>query len=212
MPAEMDIAKVWDKAVDQVKMKVIHPTLWRALEAGVPIVVEDDQFIVGFPPGSYHMSGHLTISEHRNAIEVALKAFSGRSLNLRIIEGDSIQDWEGVKEKDQRVQELKDASYQKHQDVAAVMKAWESLFENVGRRYAAMQLHGLPQMRAKFIVEMLKRISDAMDELMPEKPDELSERTLARVIERVGTMVEAPASMLALELMRYRAAKKSGGA
>ena len=212
MPAETDIAKIWDKVVDQVKMKVIHPTLWKALEVGVPIVIEGGNFVVGFAPGSYHMSGHLTISEHRNAIEIALKEFTGKSLNLCVIEGDSLQDWQGVKDKDQRVQAIKDERYQKGQDAAVVMKAWENLFENVGRRYAAMQLRGLPQNRAKYIVEMLKRISDAIDELMPDKPDELSERSLGRVIERVGTITETPASMIALELMRYRAAKKSGGA
>lgn len=210
MPAEMNIAGIWDKVVDQVKHKVIHPTLWKALEAGTPVVIEEGQFVVGFEPGAYHMSGHLTISEHRNAIEKAIKEFSGMSLNLRVIEGDSAQDWNSVKEKEQRVQVLKDERYQKGQDAAAVMKAWENLFEHVGRRYASMQLRGLPQMRAKYIVEMLKRISDAIDELMPAQPDELSERSLGRVIERVATMVEAPASMIALELMRYRAGKKGG--
>jgi len=210
MPAEIDINNVWNKVVDRVKMTVIHPTLWKALEAGIPVTIEEGQFVVGFPPGSYHMSGHLTISEHKNAIQTAIKAFSGSSLDLRVIEGDSLQDWHAVKEKEVRSQALRDASYQKSQDAAAVTKAWENLFENVGRRYASMQLRGLPQMRAKFIVEMLKRISDAIDELMPDPPDELSERSLARVIERVGTMVESPSSMIALELMRYRAAKKGG--
>ena len=205
MPAEMDLDKLWNKAVDQVKMKVIHPTLWKALEQGTPITIEDGQFVVGYAAGSYHMSGHLTISEHRNAIEIALKEFSGMPLNLRVIEGDSLQDWQAVKAKDQRVQVLRDERYQKGQDAAAITKAWEDLFENAGRRYASTKLHGLPQMRAKYIVEMLKRLSDAIDQLMPDPPDELSQRSLARVIERVGTMVEAPASMIALELMRYRA-------
>ena len=212
MPAEKDIGKLWDKVVDRVKMKVIHPTLWRSLEAATPIAMEDGLFIVGFAPGSYHMSGHLTISEHRNAIQNALKEFSGTPLNLRVIEGDSLADWQAVKDKDERVQVLQDERYRKGQDAAAITKAWEDLFENAGRRYASTKLHGLPQMRAKYIVEMLKRLSDAIDQLMPEPPDELSERSLARVIERVGTMVEAPASMIALELMRYRAARKSGGA
>ena len=212
MPAQSELEKLWNKVVDQVKMKVIHPTLWRSLEAGTPITVEDGQFVVGFAPGSYHMSGHLTISEHKNAIENALKTFSGTPLSLRVIEGDSLQDWQAVKEKEQRVQVLQDERYRKGQDAAAITKAWENLFENAGRRYASMHLRGLPQMRAKYIVEMLKRLSDAIDELMPDKPDELSERSLARVIERVGTITETPASMIALELMRYRAAKRSGGA
>lgn len=205
MPAESDIKKLWDKVVDKVKMRVIHPTLWKSLEQATPIIIEDGQFVVGFAAGAYHMSGHLTISEHKNAIQTALKEFSGMPLSLCVIEGDSLQDWQAVKVKDQRVQVLRDERYQKGQDAAAITKAWEDLFENAGRRYASTKLHGLPQMRAKYIVEMLKRLSDAIDQLMPAQPDELSERSLARVIERVASVVEAPASMIALELMRYRA-------
>lgn len=205
MPAETDIKKLWDKVVDKVKMRVIHPTLWKSLEQATPIIIEDGQFVVGFAAGSYHMSGHLTISEHKNAIQTALKEFSGMPLSLCVIEGDSLQDWQAVKVKDQRVQVLRDERYQKGQDAAAITKAWENLFENAGRRYASTKLRGLPQMRAKYIVEMLKKLSDAIDELMPAQPDELSERSLARVIERVAAVVEAPASMIALELMRYRA-------
>jgi hypothetical protein len=55
---------------------------------------------------------------------------------------------------------------------------------------------------------MLYALSDNMDRLMPEEPDEASERMLARVIDRVAGNAEVPATMVAMELERLRAWQK----
>lgn len=205
MSAEMDIRSLWDKVVDQVKQKVIHPTLWRTLELAVPVTIEDKEFVVGLAPGSYHMSGHMTSSEHKNAIETALRDFSGTSFNLRVIEGTTIEDYRSAKAKDERLRAIKDAAYKKREAETAVTKSWEGLLEAVGRRYASQPLRTLPQFRAIYISEALQLISETMDVLMPEgKGDELAERSLARVIERVGTLAEVPPALIALELKRLR--------
>ena len=206
MQAEVNMSAIWEKVVNQVKLKVIHPTLWRSLELVVPIIIENDQFVVGLAPGNFHLSGHLTGSEHQNAIESALREFAGKSLSLRIIEGTTIQDWMQVKAKDQSMQAMKEAAYRKREVEIAAAKSWEGLLETVGRRYAALHLRQLPQFRAKYIEEMLATISDTMDVLMPEgsPKDELAERSLARVIEKVGTLAEVPPAMIALELRRFR--------
>ena len=211
MEAQIDINSLWNKVVDQVKLKVIHPTLWKALEVAVPIAAENGVFVVGFPSAHLHVSGNLTTSEHKNAIETALREFGGVRFSLRVIEGDAAEDWLAVKDKEARVQVLKETAFEKKQSEAAVVKAWESLFELAGRRYASLSLRALPQNRAEYIKEMLKRISDAMDDLMPEDlpVDEISGRSLARLIDRVATLTESPPALIALELSRYRAGKKS---
>lgn len=206
MRAEVDVKTLWDKAMEQVKLKVIHPTLWRTLEMAVPITVESGQFVIGFKPRDFHMSGHITSSEHKNAIEKAIREIGGASLSLRVIEGDSLQDWAQAKDKEARMQALKEQAYRKAEAESAITKSWEGLLETVGRRYAALPLRQLPQFRARYMVEMLHEISEAMDVLMPEnKPvDEIAERSLARVIEKVGTLTETPSALIALELLRYR--------
>jgi len=210
MQGQIDVKPLWDKVVDRVKMKVIHPTLWRTLEMAVPITAENNEFVVGFAPGDFNMSGHLTTSEHKNAIETALREFSGTHFTLRIIEGDSIQDWLQTKAKDERTRELKDAAYRKREAEAAVTKSWDGLMELVGRRYAALQFRGFPQFRAIYIQQMLQAISETMDVLMPagSPADELAERSLARVIDKVGTLTETPGALIAFELQRFRASNK----
>ena len=85
MQAQMNMQTIWNRVVDEVKHRVIHPTLWKALEAGVPITVEDDQFVVGFPMGTFHLSGHLNSLDHRNVIEATIAKHTGERLSLRII-------------------------------------------------------------------------------------------------------------------------------
>lgn len=210
MSSDFDMNKVWNKVVDAVKLKVIHPTLWITLEAAIPLVVEDDTLVVGFPPSHTHLRGHLTVSEHKNAIEVALTEFAGRRLNLRVIEGETLQDWAHVKQKETHIREMRETDSAKKKSAAAIAKEWENLFETAGRRYANLHLRGLPQNRAKYVGEMIKRISETMDELIPEgtPSDEVTERSLARVIERVGAVTETPPTWIALELLRYRASRK----
>lgn len=211
METEMNLRSVWNKVVERVKLKVIHPTFWKTVEAAVPIAAEDGVFVVGFGPMDYHLSGHMMVSEHKNAIEQALKEFTGAAYAVRVIEGSSLDDWLVAKDKDERSRALKAATYEKEKTDTGITKAWESLLETAGRRYAALHLRQLPQFRAGYIADMLKRMSDTMDQLMPEEKetDELSHRALARVIERVATLAEVPPATIALELLRFRAAKKA---
>lgn len=202
----MDIKVVWDKTVNQVKLEVIHPTLWRTMELVVPITVEDDEFVIGLSSRDYHLSGHLTVSEHKNAIEKAIRKFGGAPLGLRVIEGDTLQDWLAVKVKDERLQEIKEVARQKLEKESAVTRSWDGLIEQVGRRYAAVPFRQFPQFRARYIEDVLQAISETIDILMPDGSpmNEIAERSLARVIEKVGTLTETPPAMIALELERFR--------
>jgi hypothetical protein len=202
---EAALRACWGRVVDRIKHEIIHPTLWRSLEASVPVTVEGSEFVVGFAPGNFHMSGHLLTSEHKNSIERALRDELKRPCSLRIIEGTAIQDWVNTKAKDESRETMHEIARQKAAKEIAASRSWDSLMEMSGRKYAGMQLRQLPQTRAVYVQEMVQAISDAMDELMPKSAaDELAERSLARVIEKVATYADVPALVIALEIHRYR--------
>lgn len=203
---QIDINVLWDEVVDNVKHKVIHPTLWRTLEKAGPVLIDGKFFVVGFKPTDFNMSGHLTSAEHRNAIESALQEYSGERLVLRVIEGQTAADWKHVLDQEADAGKIADAAQKKRDRESAVTKTWEGLYEQVGRGYANLALRQLPQARARFIEAVIVDIADAMDELIPEgkKADELTERSLARVIDRAGTLTDVSPALIALELKRYR--------
>lgn len=207
----MDIQAIWHRTTERVKDKVIHPTLWRALEAGNPITVEGDYFVVGFAPDQMHMSGHLNSSEHRNAIETALAGYSGKKLRLLIIDGVSLEDWENYKARQRAAAQSRERARTRATVEMAAAKSWDGVLEQMGRTYAAMNLRQLPQVRADYLLRSIELISEAMDELYnDEAPDEPSQRALARVLDRVGTLTEVAPALIGYELLKYRRAKKEG--
>ena len=206
MTRQVDVEAVWDKVVEDVKQKVIRPTLWRSMEIAVPIIVESGWFVVGFPPGSFHMTGNLTTADHQHAIERAIFQFAGERLKLIIIERDSLDDWTHAKYKDQHVERLRDEARAQREKESSTSQSWETLLEQISRRYAAAPLRGLPQGRARYMKDILLLISSVMDELMPRgaEADELTERQLARAFEKVAQLTDIPATIIALELLNLR--------
>lgn len=206
MQAETKMRTVWSRVVDEVKHKVIHPTLWKALEASVAVTIEDGEFVVGFPAGTFHLSGNLMSLDHKNVIEGSIARHAGERLLLRIIEGGTMDDWQAVKVKEAHAAALREAAAAKHEDETSSVRIWDKLLDQVGRKYATMPLRQLPQSRAAYIAEALRMISDAMDRLIPagQEPDELTQRSLGRVIEKVANLVEVPSTLVALELIRAR--------
>lgn len=206
----MDLAAAWNTAAERVKREIVQTTLWQALEAAVPVAAEEGAFVVGLGPTDYHLAGHLLDSEHKIAMERALRDLTGRAFELRVIEGVTEDDWAAVKDRDERKRVLRRETLEKDRVQGEKMKTWEKLLETVGRRYAVLPYRALPQFRAKYLAEMIGHISDAMDELMPggNEIDEISERSLARVIERVATLADVPPVLIATELLRFRTAKR----
>lgn len=206
MQAETNIRTVWNRVVDEVKHKVIHPTLWKALEASVAVTIEDGQFVVGFPMGTFHLSGNLMSLDHKNVIEASIAKYAGERLSLRIIEGGTTDDWQALKIKEAHAAALREAAALKHEDETSSVRVWDALLDQVARKYATIPFRQLPQSRAAYIADALRMISEAMDRLIPagQEPDELTQRALGRVIEKVANLVEVPSTLVALELMRAR--------
>lgn len=206
MQAQTNIQTIWYRVVDEVKNRVIHPTLWKALEAGVAVTIDEGEFVVGFPMGTFHLASHLNSLDHKNVIEATIAKYTDERLSLRIIDGATIDDWQAVKVKEAHARSLREAAARKRSDEKGSVKVWETVLEQVGRRYATMQNRQFPQSRAEYIVEALGMISQAMDRFIPEgeQPDDLTQRSIARILEKVASLVEVPATLVGLELIRMR--------
>jgi len=200
-----NIQQVWLEVVRIVKNRTVHPSLWRALEISTGVTTDEDLFVVGFPPAQFPMSSLLMSSEYKNAIEKAIAEVTDRQLRLRVMEGTSLAEWTMTKRREAVADESRRAAEEKRRIELAAEHTWDGVAEQVSRKYAKTPLRQLPHIRARYLCEAIQIISDGMDKLYDsESPDELSERALARVIEKVATLVELPSPAVALELMRYR--------
>lgn len=202
--APVSPAEIWARTVDIVKDRVVHMSFWKALENAVGLVLEGDTFIVGLPSRVINQASYLQSAEHRNAIERALASVTGRQLRLRVIEGECLADWENLKKREQRVRAMQDAAYSRSQQRTAVAQSWDEVLEGVARAWSACDLRALPQTKARYVRAMVEYLQDAMRRLCPDGPDEAAERHIAKVIDRIATNSECPATVVALELEKLQ--------
>lgn len=202
--------KVWLEAVERVKDVTLAPTLWRALEMGHGVTLEDENFIVGFTPSDSPMSSYLTNSDHRVTIEKSLSDIIKKPVRLKIIEGTTEADYAAHKQRELVAEKTRLAAQDRKYVERAAERKWDAVAEQCSRKYANTPLRQLPHIRAQYMFEAVQIISDAMDQIHPDgKLDEISHRAMGRVVDKVATLADVPGAIVGAELIRFRKAKKS---
>jgi hypothetical protein len=201
--ATQDVPVIWHEVTEKVKTRIVLPGLWRAMEAARALAVDDGLFVLGFPPAVSHDAGLLLDSKNLNIIERALEEAAGQPLRLKIIQGETLEDWHLQKRRDEEAAAYVRATQERRRREVGVEQGWDGINERLTRRYAELPLRGLPQTQAAYLEEALELLSDAVKRLMPDTPAELDQRALARVIEKVADRAAVPAPMIAF-LLRQR--------
>lgn len=194
-----DLAAVWSELLPEIKRNVTGVGVWTALNACRPVIVEDGTVILGLPSGETELAGHLRLAQTRRAIEDALTKGLGQSVTLRVIDGTSEQDWEIEKKRDAEKRRLQEVALARHRAELAAGVSWEGVYEQISRKFAATPNRSLPQNRAKFFLEAVDIIVEAL--LEAPITDEMAERNYARCLERVAQYTELPSVLVALKVL-----------
>jgi hypothetical protein len=206
--------KIWREATDVVLIRSDRfGPLNQAMQAAVPIVLDEDVLVVTMPGAERHLAGHLETAANRNAILNALEEVVGQRVTFRIIDGTTVQDWELLKAAQERAHATstvaeREAEARPAAEVGAKPGEgpWDKLLQDMHRQYQQLPKRQYPQSRSRYLREALMavlrtdeelRLADGFDE-------ERHERSLARALERLATMVEVPAVLVALEFDRMK--------
>ncbi|GMV36457.1 MAG: hypothetical protein AMXMBFR61_09650 [Fimbriimonadales bacterium] len=190
-----NLAGAWRVALPKVKTAVTGRTLWQALDVVVPITMEDNLVVLGVPPQHSNLVGHLRSTPCKRAIEQNLSDALKKAIQVEIIGGDTIADWELIKTKAEHVKDLQEKEYQRSAASKARQEAWESSYEQLSRINAAVPNKALPQNRARLLIDGLNVIVAAARE--QGELDDLGERNMARLIERLAGYADVPAPVVA---------------
>lgn len=203
-------SEIWAQGVDRVKDKIVLPSMWEALDYAVPITIENGEFVLGLPSQRFSLSGHLRNPGHRRTIEVILSEVAGEELRLRLIEGTTLADWERTKQREAIAAASREQQYVQRRQQEELEQSWDALYDRVVRAYSEQPYRQLPQGKAVYLQRALQMVLEAMQELYPEEgeADDLTERQLARVIDRIANNVGVPPTLVAYELLRRRAEKR----
>lgn len=199
---------LWANCVNQLKDRVNNRSFWEALEHTRAITIESGTLVLGIEVEEYNHASVITQVSVLHTVQEVVRQLFGQSLNVRIIEGTGLADWDAAKVQDASVAALKVA--------APIARAapvggsgWDSVTDQLSRLYAQAPFRALPQGKARYANEALYLLVEAMDTLYPNDTDEQTERSLARILDRIANASEIPAAVLAFELERLRAWRKA---
>lgn len=192
--------QVWSEILPEVKQGVTGVGVWAALNAARPVTMEENTFVLGLPSGETELAGHLRMIATKQLIEKMLSGKLAGTVSLRVIDGVAPEDWEKTKRKDLEARRLQEQAAARLQTEIAARSSWDTVYEQLNRRYAATPNKTLPQNRAVFYrdaIQMIVEAKKAFGQL-----DELGERNYARCIDRVSQYTEMPSVIVALDILK----------
>lgn len=194
-----NIAEVWQGALPEIRDRVTGVGLWTALNACHVIVHEDSVLVIGLPHSENELAGHLRLPAARKAIEEVMTKALSESISVRVIEGETEEDWQTTKEKDAVRRRLQEKALERARAEVAGKSSWEGLYEKLSRRFAETPQRSLPQNRAKFFLDAVDIVADALIETPI--ADDMAERNFARCIERIAQYSEIPSALVATKVL-----------
>ena len=93
MEPNAELNEIWTRAFDAVRRDLAVPTVWLAMQAAKPLIIDGSYFVVALPPHDEYLAGHLQDDQASTAIEEALRSVTGRILAFRLVQGETVSDW-----------------------------------------------------------------------------------------------------------------------
>jgi len=190
-----EMLQAWSAIRERVKQKVSGPTVYRALDALQLVTIEGETVVLGLPHEAYSLVGHLNNPTVRKWIEQYLEEAYAFRPQVVIIEGATLHDWHLHQRKQEELRRLSEQSARKREAESRVYTTWDTVYEQVGRKFAETPGRSLASNRARYLNEMITFVRDALTRLPLET--EADERQLNRIIERIATNVDAPSAIVA---------------
>jgi len=206
------LSKLWATCVDRLKDRSNSRSFWEALEATQAVTVENGILVVGLPVEEYHRASHILQTATMHLITTVVGEVFQEPLQVRLIEGVTPEDWAAHQENQARAQAMRAAASLPRPNNApadATVESWEGLYDQIARLYAGFPHRSLPQGKARFANEALYLLADTMEWLYPDPADDVAERGLGRVLDRISINCDIPAATLGFELERLRAWRKT---
>jgi hypothetical protein len=200
-----DLRWVWKEVRKRVFIKLPFSLgVAEALQATIPIVLDENTFVVGLSSRDYPLSGHLTAENVRNTIEGILRQAARRYIHFEVIEGTTIEEWNEVKRRRARAQEAVIAMAEKKGEEHHYEDVLNQIIAELRHRITACRDRALPQVRAQMMLDVVPSLGDAEEMLFHDPDSHEARRIMGRAIDRVAGFLDVPPVMLALEVERYR--------
>ena len=195
-----DAATLWSQALPTIQNAITGRGVWAALNAAKPVAMEEGILVIGLPHEDSQLAAHLRLPQNQRIIEHLVSKTNQKMTRVRIIDGITEQDYEIVKRRDAERRRLQEQEINKMRAEMEARTSWDSVYEQLSRRWSAVGNKSLPQNRARFFEEAVEIVAEARKEM--QTSDDMSERNFARCLERVAQYVEMPSILVATHVLQ----------
>lgn len=209
MPESEDLETLWKAVNDELHKGELIPSLWEAVRAAKPLTIAEGRLVVGMPQGESGLGSHMSIGANRARLEQIIEQLAGEQLRLEVIEGQSLEAWESRREREQAVEQRAAGRAAALSGAGAAAVTWDQLREQLTVRYAQQKGRRYPQHMASYLLEALEMVAKTESEVgSSSTEEELHQRHLARVLDKVAQQCGLPSALVALEYRRIRGAEE----
>lgn len=208
MSEQPDLKALWQRVQELLQEGEINRSLWNAAAIAVPLTLEDDVLVLGFVPGQMRDASYLTSGTNRPQVTRALEEAFGRRVSLETIEGTDADAWEREKERRSLAAEQAHTRFEARQ-LRGSRAVWAELYESIGQAFGTARERRFALSRARTLVQALKLTLEAEEKAREVEPnnEELHTQQLNRTVDRIATLAELPATIVAIEYLRLKQAK-----
>jgi len=208
--AEHDATQVWEETKKVLLDKLpFNLSIFDAFNACTPITIDGDTLILGLTTQQMHLAGHLQTPDNRNAILQVLKQKIGPKANYQVIDGQTLAHWQVVKSRQERAEASGQQQLQDRLGRREMVGSVDELSQELYRRHGELKNRQFPQVKARFLAETIPLLVEGEDRIRQQ--GNLNEdqfiRQFARLLDKLAGMTDVSASLIALEMARYRKAK-----
>jgi len=211
MAEQTAVQALWEQVNQAVRRGPINRSLWEAVEAAVPLTIDEDVMILGFEPKNMRHASYIETTVNKTRILEIVQARTGKRLDLRCIEGADKEAWERAKSREQESEQRARDAFESRQVHATSLQSWEDLGSRLQNLYSRAEARRLALVQAQMLVKSLPLIYEVDSEVRRRDPEGeyIHNRELNRVFDRVGTFCELSPTQVALEYLRYRGSRKA---
>jgi hypothetical protein len=210
---ELDLQELWQAVIQALHRGPVNRGLWDAVAAARPLALENDTLVLGFDPRDMRLAGYLQTSSNRARLQEILLARTGRRLQLRIIEGDTLQDWERVKQLDRLTEQRAEEQLREVTARRDSIRAWEDLNDALIKLFSGTGVRRYPINLARLLAKALPMVYETDSKVRADDPEgaEYHDRELNRICDKLAVYCDLPATAVAMEYLRYRLSRRAGG-
>ncbi len=147
---------------------------------------------------------------NRSRVIQILERLTGKPLDLRVVEGQDLEAWRRAQEIERLAEERQRAGLDARRALQTAASSWEHLNEALIREFGAVKASRRSVDLARMLLEAFDRVYATDTAVRSGAPEEeaLHDRQLSRVCDRLAGYCDVPPTVVALEYLRYRDARR----